>query len=66
MNGWARSIYPGDWKDRCAIVTEYLAQLDEDQFAAIIRKSWPDIFAIAEKEWPEAFAGLKTSVFDNQ
>jgi hypothetical protein len=59
MQGWARAIYPGDWQDRCAVVTEYLAQLDEDTATALIKKGWPDVFAAAECEWPEAFAGWK-------
>lgn len=59
MQGWARAVYPGDWQDRCAVVTEYLAQLDEDAAAALIKKGWPDVFAVAEREWPEAFAGWK-------
>ncbi len=59
MQGWARAVYP-DWQDRCAIVVEYLSQLDEDTAAALIRKGWPDVFAVAEREWPEAFAVTTT------
>ena len=59
MQGWARAVYPGDWQDRCAVVAEYLAQLDEDTAAPLIKKGWPDVFAAAEREWPEAFAGWK-------
>jgi hypothetical protein len=65
MQGWARSIYPTDWQDRCAVVTEYLSQLDEERLADLIRKPWADVFAIAEKEWPEAFAGWKSAVSEN-
>ncbi len=57
MQGWARAVYPGDWPDRCAVVTEYLAQLDEDTAMALIKKGWPEVFAAAEREWPEAFTG---------
>lgn len=60
MQGWARALYPRDWNDRCAVVAEYLAQLDEATFGALIKKSWPDVFAAAERDWPEAFAGWKT------
>lgn len=59
MQGWARAVYPADWHDRCAVVAEYLAQQDEETFAALIKKGWPDVFAAAEREWPEAFAGWK-------
>ena len=59
MQGWARAVYPGDWQDRCAVVTEYVVQLSEDAAAALIRKGWPDVFAAAERDWPEAFAGWK-------
>lgn len=57
MQGWARAVHPGDWPDRCAVVTEYLAQLDEDASAALIKQDWPAVFAAAERDWPEAFAG---------
>lgn len=60
MQGWARAVYPRDWQDRCAVVTEYLAQLGEDDAAALLKKSWPDVFATAERDWPEAFAGWKS------
>lgn len=59
MQAWARAIYRGDWQDRCAVAIEYLAQLDEDTSAALIKKGWPEVFAAAEREWPEAFAGWK-------
>ena len=59
MQGWARAVYPGDWHDRCAVVTQYLAQLSEDEAAALIKQSWPEVFATAERDWPEAFAGWK-------
>ena len=59
MQGWARAVYPGDWQDRCAVVTEYLAQIDEDTASALIKKGWTEVFAAAEREWPEAFAGWK-------
>ena len=61
MQGWARSVYPADWQDRCAVVAEYLSQLDEDTAAALIRKGWPDVFFAAERDWPEAFANWETS-----
>ncbi len=60
MHGWARTLYPDDWPDRCAVVAEYLSQQDEDTFATLIKRGWPDIFAIAEREWPEAFAGWQS------
>lgn len=59
MQGWARAVYPADWPDRCAVVTEYLAQLSEDTAMALIKKEWADVFAAAERDWPEAFAGWK-------
>lgn len=59
MQGWARAIYPRDSQDRCAVVIEYLAQLNEDAAAALIRMGWPDVFAAAERDWPEAFAGWR-------
>lgn len=59
LKGWARSMYPGDWTDRCAVLNEYLAQLDEEACARLIRQGWPEAFAAAERDWPEAFAGLK-------
>ena len=57
MQGWARGRYPRDWQDRCAVVTEYLAQLNEDASAVLVKKGWPETFAAAERDWPEAFAG---------
>lgn len=57
MQGWARAVYPGDWPDRCSVVTEYLAQLGADEAAALIKQDWPAAFAAAERDWPEAFAG---------
>ncbi len=57
MHAWARSVYPDDWPDRCAVVVEYLAHLDEPIVADWIRRGWPELFATAEREWPEAFAG---------
>jgi hypothetical protein len=59
MHGWARAVYPGDWQDRCAVVVEYLAQLNADAAAALIKQGWPDAFAAAERDWPEAFFGWK-------
>ena len=59
MQGWARAVHTADWQDRCSVVTEYLAQLDEEAASALIRKGWPDVFAAAERDWPEAFAGWK-------
>lgn len=61
MHGWARAIYPNDWQDRCAVVVEYLSQQNEDTSATLIKKGWPEVFAVAEMEWPEAFAGWKTA-----
>jgi hypothetical protein len=57
MQGWARGLYPGEWQDRCAVVSEYLTQLDDEAAADLIRKGWADVFASAERDWPEAFAG---------
>ena len=59
MQGWARAVYPKDWQDRCAVVDAYLSQQDEDVFAGLIKKGWPEVFAAAERDWPEAFAGWK-------
>lgn len=59
MQGWARAIYPNDWQERCAVVTEYLAQLSEDAATALLKQPWPDVFAAAARDWPEAFAGWK-------
>ena len=64
MQGWARAVYPRDWQDRCAVVAEYLSQQDENAFAVLIKKGWPDIFATAERDWPEAFAGWKNEPFE--
>jgi hypothetical protein len=61
MHGWARTLHPNDWQDRCAVVAEYLSQQDEDTFAALIKKGWSDVFALVEKEWPEAFAGWQSA-----
>lgn len=57
MQGWARAVHPGDWSDRCAVVVEYVSQLDPDIAATLIKKGWPEVFAAAERDWPEAFAG---------
>ena len=57
MQGWARAVYSTDSADRCAVVSEYLAQLDEQLAAMLIQKGWPEVFAAAERDWPEAFAG---------
>ena len=59
MQGWAKTVYPEDWEDRCAVVPEYLAQASDDLVATLIKQGWPDVFAAAEREWPEAFAGWK-------
>lgn len=59
MQGWARGKFPKDAPDRCAVVIEYLAQLSDDDAAALIRKGWDEVFAAAERDWPEAFAGWK-------
>ncbi len=56
MQGWARAVYPGDWPDRCAVVSEYLAQLSDEDATTLVRKDWPAVFAQAERDWPEAFA----------
>lgn len=66
MQGWAKAIYPGDWQDRCSVVAEYLAQLDDDALAALLKKPWPDVFAAAERDWPEAFAGWKTETVEQR
>lgn len=58
MQGWARAIYPADAQDRCAIVAEYIAQQDDEAAAGLIKRGWPDVFAVAERDWPEAFAAL--------
>jgi hypothetical protein len=65
MQGWARAVYPGEWHDRCAVVSAYLAQLGDDEAAALLRQGWPDVFATAEREWPEAFAGWKQAKAEN-
>lgn len=59
MQGWARTMYPNDAHDRCAVVVEYLAQLSADDAMVLIKKDWPEVFAAAERDWPEAFAGWK-------
>ena len=59
MQGWARAVYPEDCEDRCAVVVEYIAQLNEDDASTLIRKGWPEVFTAAERDWPEAFAGWK-------
>lgn len=64
MQGWARTVYPGNWQDRSAVVTEYLAQLGEDAVEALLRKDWPEVFSTAERDWPEAFAGWKEEAGD--
>jgi len=56
LQGWARAVHPGDWHDRCAIISKYLAQLDEPAALALIDRGWPAVFAAVEREWPEAFA----------
>ncbi len=60
MHGWARAVYPADWQDRCAVVIEYLAQLDDDATQVLIKSGWPDAFAAAERDWPEAFATVES------
>ncbi len=59
MQGWARAVHPADANDRCAVVLEYLAQLGEEEVAALVKQDWPAVFAAAERDWPEAFAGWK-------
>lgn len=56
MQAWANTTYPADATDRCAVVSEYLAQLDDDAAASLLKRGWPEVFAEAEREWPEAFA----------
>jgi hypothetical protein len=56
MQAWANTTYPTDAADRCAVVSEYLAQLDHDVATALIKRGWPEVFAEAEREWPEAFS----------
>ncbi|MCM2273590.1 MAG: hypothetical protein NDI75_02155 [Candidatus Didemnitutus sp.] len=58
LQGWARSVYPHDAHDRCAIVQAYLAQLDAELVADLVRQGWRDVFAAAERDWPEAFTEL--------
>jgi hypothetical protein len=60
MQGWARQVYSTDHADRCAVVAEYLGQIDEQIAARLIREGWPEVFAAAERDWPEAFAGWNT------
>lgn len=66
LQGWARAVYPADWQDRCAVLTEYLSQLDEETCAMLIRKGWPEAFAAAERDWPEAFAGWQQEPEPNE
>lgn len=66
MQGWAGGIYPRDAHDRCAVVVEYVAQLEADTASALIKKGWPDVFAAAERDWPEAFAGWKQAAAEQQ
>jgi len=61
MQAWARTVYPNNWHGRCAVVTAYLAQLDEEKLDKLLLNGWPEIFAEAEREWPEAFAEWRTS-----
>lgn len=61
MQGWARSVHPDDWQDRCAIVVEYCAQLEDDAREKLLRQAWPDVFAAVENAWPEAFASWKNA-----
>lgn len=56
LQGWARAVHPGNWHDRCAVISSYLAQLDEPTALALINQGWPAVFAHVEREWPEAFA----------
>lgn len=65
MQGWARSVYPGDWPDRCAVVVEYLAQQDDDAVAALIKNGWPEVFAAAQRDWPESFADWNQKPTEN-
>ena len=60
MQGWARAVYASDWQDRCAVVAEYLSQQDDETMSTLVKKGWPEVFALAEREWPEAFADWKT------
>lgn len=57
LQGWARAVYPIDSSDRCAVIVQYLAQLDDEASAALIKAGWPEVAATAERAWPEAFAG---------
>jgi hypothetical protein len=59
LHGWAKAVYPNDWPDRCAVITEYLAQLDPEAAATLVRAEWAAVLAAAERDWPEAFAGWK-------
>lgn len=66
MQGWASALYPNNWRDRCAVVTEYLNQLDEDTATELISKGWAEVFAAAERDWPEAFALWKREPDENR
>lgn len=66
MQGWARAVYPHDWQDRCAVVAEYCAQLDDEAGAKLLRQGWPDVFGAVERDWPEAFAGWKNVADESQ
>lgn len=59
MQAWARAVYPYDWQTRCAVMSDYLVRLDEDTFASMTRKPWPDIYAAAEKEQPAPAASAQ-------
>lgn len=64
MQGWARGVHAADWRDRCAVVTEYIQQLEPDAAEQLIKRGWPEVFATAERAWPEAFAGWKQETAD--
>lgn len=59
MREYAKSTYRQHAEDRCAVVTEYLAQLDAEDLERLIKQGLPAMFAAAEREWPESFAGLE-------
>ena len=55
LQGWAKSVYPQDWNDRCAAISQYVLQLDYDSAESLINQGWATVAAEAEREWPEAF-----------
>ncbi len=60
MNQWAASHFAKDAEGRCAVVVEYLAQLDDEVVEKLISQGWPAVFDTAARDWPEAFADFAT------